>query len=156
MSNPETRRKAEGVLMNVSPVWKAAVLCLLCYLGGKFSVWVKFHVGSAVFFPPYAFLTAALLMSPRRHWWTYLVAAFVGHFAARWPTWPLTWVALSGLANLSKALIAAIGIGYCAHGSLQLGTLRGVVIFVLMACSPGAGSGCIHWRGECCPSQRGH
>ncbi len=96
-------------------------------------MWVKFHVGSAVFFPPYAFLTAALLMSPRRHWWTYLVAAFVGHFAARWPAWPLTWVALAGLANLLKALIAAIGIGYCAHGSPQLGTLRGVVIFVLMA-----------------------
>jgi two-component system, LuxR family, sensor kinase FixL len=131
---PKADRKAEKPSTEMTSLcFNAAVLCLLCYLGGKFSAWVKFHIGSAVFFPPYAFLAAALLMSPRRHWWAYLVAAFLGHFAARWEAGPLTWVALGGLANLSKALIAAIGIGYCARGSPQLDTLRGVVIFVLMA-----------------------
>ena len=131
---PKADRKAENASTEMTRLcFNAAVLCLLCYLGGKFSAWVKFHIGSAVFFPPYAFLTAALLMSPRRHWWTYLLAAFVGHFAARWLAGPLTWVALAGLANLSKALIAAVGIGYCARGFPQLDRLRGVVIFVLMA-----------------------
>jgi two-component system, LuxR family, sensor kinase FixL len=131
---PKADRKAENASAEMLRIClNAAVLCLLCYLGGKFSAWVKFHIGSAVFFPPYAFLAAALLMSPRRHWWTYLVAAFVGHFAARWPTWPFTWVALAGLANLSKALIAAIGLVYFSRGPARLDTLRGVVIFVLVA-----------------------
>jgi two-component system sensor kinase FixL len=131
---PKADRKAENASKEMTRLcFNAAVLCLLCYLGGEFSAWVKFQIGSAVFFPPYAFLAAALLMSPRCHWWTYLVAAFVGHFAARWSTGPLTWVALAGLANLSKGVIAAIGIGYFCRGPARLDTLRGVVIFVLVA-----------------------
>jgi len=112
---------------------KAGLVCVLCYLGNKFGTLVRFpNIGSAVLFPPYAFLTAALLMSSRGHWWAYLLASFVAYFAACWPTWPLTWVVLTEGANLSRALIAAIGIRYFFR-SPRLDTLRGVVIFVLMA-----------------------
>jgi PAS domain S-box-containing protein len=129
----ETDRKAESVSVNVSLFWKAALLGALCYLGDKFGAWVKFpHIGSAVFFPPYAFLTAALLMSPRSHWWAYLVGSFVAQVAACWPAWQLTWVLMAVGANLSGALIAAVGIRYFLR-SRQLDTLRGVMIFVLMA-----------------------
>ena len=130
----ETDRKRGGSLTDMKLLClKAALVCVLCYMGNKFGAWVKFpHIGSAVFFPPYAFLTAALLMSPRSHWWAYLVASFIAHFAASWPPWPITWVVLAEGANLSRALIAAIGIRYFLR-SPQLDSLRGVLIFVLMA-----------------------
>jgi PAS domain S-box-containing protein len=132
---PETDRKAESALKDTRRLWlNATVLCALCYLGNKFGTWVKFpHIGSALFFPPYAFLTAALLMSPRSDWWAYLVASFAGHLVVCWPAWPFTWVALAEGANLSRALIAAIGIGYFFGGSLQLDTLYRAVIFALVA-----------------------
>jgi PAS domain S-box-containing protein len=131
----ETDRETESALSDTRRLClNATVLCALCYLGNKFGAWVKFpHIGSALFFPPYAFLTAALLMLPRRHWWACLVASFAGHFAACWPAWPFTWVVLAEGANLSRALIAAIGLGYFSRGSLRLDTLRGAVIFVLVA-----------------------
>jgi two-component system, LuxR family, sensor kinase FixL len=130
------RTSAKGESVSV----RARYLCLwgtllfaFCYFGNKFGASVRFpNIGSAVFFPPYGFLTAALLMSPRRDWWAWMTASFVGHFAACWPTWPLTWVVLADVANLSKSLIAAIGINYFS-GCARLDTLRRVVVFVLAA-----------------------
>jgi len=38
-------------------------------------------IGSAVLFPPYAALTAALVVSPRRHWVWYILVGSATHFA---------------------------------------------------------------------------
>jgi two-component system, LuxR family, sensor kinase FixL len=135
VSDTDTQRGAS--VMHAERLWiRATILFGLCYLGARFGALVRFpHIGSAVFFPPYAFLTAALLLSPRRHWWAYLLASSVAHFVACWPAWPLTWVLLEEIGNLSQSLIAAIGIRYCSRGCVRLDTLRGVVIFVLVAVS---------------------
>jgi two-component system sensor histidine kinase UhpB len=66
------------------------------------------EIGSAVLFPPYAALTAALVVSPRRDWlWFILVGAAV-HFFASWPHFPVTWVLLADVGNVARALTAAL------------------------------------------------
>ena len=60
------------------------------------------QVGSAVLFPPYAVLTAALVVSRRRHWiWLVLLDA-TAHFVTHYPQWPLSWVLLASLANVAR------------------------------------------------------
>src|SRR5262245_47107159 len=54
-----------------------------CYLGARAGTAVVFPgVGTAVLFPPYAVLTAALILTPPRQWWLYLFASAAGNF---WP-----------------------------------------------------------------------
>src|SRR3982751_453615 len=64
-------------------------------------------LGSAVLFPPYAALTAALVVSRRRHWIWYVLAGSLAHLVTHWPHWPLSWVLLADVANIARALTAA-------------------------------------------------
>jgi hypothetical protein len=58
----------------------AAVVGACCYLGNLFDATVRFpRIGTAVFYPPYAVVTAALLLSPMRHWWLFLLASSLAH-----------------------------------------------------------------------------
>ena len=50
------------------------------------------EIGSAVLFPPYAALTAVLVVSPARHWIWYLLGAVATHVIAHWPQWTLSFV----------------------------------------------------------------
>jgi len=65
------------------------------------------EIGSAVLFPPYAVLTAALVASARRHWGWYILVAAIAHAATSLPQWPLAWVLLADIANIGRALVAA-------------------------------------------------
>ncbi|HKW03178.1 MAG TPA: MASE1 domain-containing protein [Vicinamibacterales bacterium] len=64
------------------------------------------ELGAAVLFPPYAALTAALVVSPRRDWVWYILVGGVAHFVASWPHWPVTWVLLADVGNVARALTA--------------------------------------------------
>src|SRR3954462_8298914 len=59
----------------------------------------------SVLWPPNAILTATLLLTPRRRWWIYLLAAFPAHLAAELPAWPLPLVLLLFVTNCSEALL---------------------------------------------------
>ena len=55
----------------------------IAILGNFIGQWMRYpELGSAVVFPPYAALTAALLLSPRRDWVWYVAV----HVAALWPS----------------------------------------------------------------------
>jgi len=73
-------------------------------------------IGAAVLFPPYAALTAALLLTPRRDWVWYILVGAAAHFAAHWPRWGLSWVFFADVANVARALTATL---------LFLGLFRG-------------------------------
>ena len=62
----------------------AATLLLVagaCALGASLNIWLRFPgIGTAIVFPPYAIVTAALLSSPARSWWLILLAASAADF----------------------------------------------------------------------------
>src|SRR3954469_15680820 len=64
--------------------------------------------GAAILFPPYAALTAVLLMTPRRDWIVYVTISVLGHFAASLGPWSFSWVALTGLGIIARSCIAAL------------------------------------------------
>jgi C4-dicarboxylate-specific signal transduction histidine kinase len=118
-------RAAFGVLL----------LGVACYAGNMASATLRFPgIGTAVLFLPYAFLTAALLLSPVRHWWLYLLTAFIGRILAySGLEWPTTWVLLADGANMTRALVAAGGIRYFTRDVPRFDNLRGVMLFLLFA-----------------------
>ncbi len=71
-------------------------------------------VGAASVFPPFAVLTAALVLSERRHWLLLLIASTIGNLGPHLATCPIGHVVLCEVANYTKALIAAAGICWFA------------------------------------------
>src|SRR5690348_14323901 len=55
----------------------------ICLLGNEFGTLFRYaDVNSAILFPPYAALTAALVASSRRHWIWYILVGSLTHFVA--------------------------------------------------------------------------
>jgi two-component system, LuxR family, sensor kinase FixL len=77
-------------------------------------------IGSAVVFPPYALLTAALLLTPKRDWAWYVGVSLVAHFAASWPHWSVAWILLNEVANVSRVFVAVALIRWSFNGPPRL------------------------------------
>jgi two-component system sensor histidine kinase UhpB len=90
-------------------------------------------IGAAILFPPYAVLAGALLFSPVRQWWVYLLASALGNYLPHRDNSPATWVLLCEGANFSRALTTAVGLRYLAPDEPRLDTLRGVATFLVYA-----------------------
>lgn len=73
-------------------------------------------IGAAVLFPPYAVLTAALVLSPRRTWVWYILVGTLAHFVTSWPQWSVSWVLVADAANIVRALIAAVLLRWSFNG----------------------------------------
>src|SRR5262249_46211324 len=84
----------------------------------------------SVLWPPNSILTAALLLTPPRHWWICLLAALPAHLAAEFQVaWPTTLVLALFVTNCSEALIAAAGVRLLSDAPTRFDALR------RMACS---------------------
>ena len=99
-------------------------------------------VGAAVLFPPYAALTAALVVSRRRDWIWYILVGTVAHFVTHWPRWSAPWVLFADVANIGRALTAAALLRWLFGGASRLNSipalLRFAVSTVLIAPAVGA------------------
>jgi PAS domain S-box-containing protein len=116
----------------------AVAVCALCYAGAMIGTAAAFEeVGPAILFPPYAVLTAALLFTPPRTWWIFLLASSLGNFFPHRAGAPASKVLLAELSNYTKALIAAGGIRFLVPAGLRLDTLRGMGAFLLFAVALG-------------------
>jgi len=89
-------------------------------------------LGFAVLFPPYAVLTAALVLTPRRDWIWYVAIAWTGHFAADWPGWPASWIVIAEIANTARALVAAELLRRLFPRPLALDTVPALASFVII------------------------
>ncbi|HEV3302130.1 MAG TPA: sensor histidine kinase [Planctomycetaceae bacterium] len=118
---------------SIGTVLSAGLVCACCYFGSFLGAKLKFpFVDTAILFPPYAVLTAALLLAPPRRWWVYALASSLGNFVPHQQGWPISWVLLTEVVNLLRALLAAGGIRYF-NGSARFDSLRGVAVFLLLA-----------------------
>jgi signal transduction histidine kinase len=111
---------------------KAVSVCICCYLGSRFEP-VDPQLRTAILFPPYAVLTAALLFSPARDWWIYLLASALGNYLPHRQSAPASWVILTEIANFTRAMLAAGGIRYLMPNGPRFDNLRGVVTFLSYA-----------------------
>jgi integral membrane sensor domain MASE1/PAS domain-containing protein len=87
----------------------------------------------SVVWPPNSILTATLLLTPRRRWWIYLLAAFPAHLAAELPAWSPPLVFALFVTNCSEALLGALFVRHFSDAPARIDTLRRVGIFILGA-----------------------
>lgn len=86
---------------------------------------------NSTFWPPNAILLAALLLAPRRIWWTFLLAALPAHLFAQLPAGVPLWTAIGWfITNTSEALIGAFFIARFTRGKI-FDSARGVLAFVI-------------------------
>ena len=90
-------------------------------------------LGTAVLFPPYAALTAALVVSRRRDWIWYILVGSLAHLVTHWPQWSLSWVLLADVANIARALTAAALLRWLCGGPPRLDSLRELPLFAFSA-----------------------
>jgi two-component system sensor kinase FixL len=110
------------------------IFALASLIGNEISSTLRYpDVGSAVFFPPYAVLAAALIASPRRQWIWFVIVGSLTHFATHWPQWSWSWVVLADVANVARALVAAVLLQRLSSRRFSLDSLRGLSIFFFVA-----------------------
>ncbi len=148
----------------------ATLVLVGCYLGASVDTWLVFPgIGAAIFFPPYAIVTAALLRTPRRHWWIVLLAAAAGDFLPHYFAGKtIAFILLAELINDGRALIATVGFSrFSRSGRVQ--TMREMIAYLvlvvlvapwiaalagawLVTSSGAAGSFALVWREWCLSS----
>lgn len=111
-----------------------ALFAVLALLGDEASAALRYpDVGSAVLFPPYAVLTAALVVCRPREWIWYVLVGSLAHLATHWPQWNLSWVLLADVANIARALCAALLLRRVFGGPPRLKGIGALARFVAIA-----------------------
>jgi two-component system sensor histidine kinase UhpB len=87
--------------------------------------------GPAILYPPYAIVTAVMILSPVKHWWVYMVTASLGSFFPHRLLSPTLYVLLTEIANYTKASVASAGVR--RFGAGRLDSLRAMVAFLFFA-----------------------
>jgi signal transduction histidine kinase len=118
------------------PTVSSALLVGISYYIGTLIgfAWTPIGQPNSTFWPPNAILLAALLLTPRRTWWTFLLAVFPAHMFAQLNAGVPVWTAVGWfISNSSEALIGAYCVTRFAGTSKRLDSVRGVLIFVVFA-----------------------
>jgi PAS domain S-box-containing protein len=112
-------------------------VCAGYYLTGLFALLIRFsHTGIAVIWAPNAVLLAALLLTPARLWWVYVLGILPTHvhLVSHFQAGVTPAVILAQYAgNITQALLAAIMLR-CFGGSLpRFGSLEGMTRYIALA-----------------------
>lgn len=96
------------IMNNIKPYQAAILTGVGYYLTAVFAI--RFTImpeGIAIMWPPNAILLAALLLSPHKNWWLFLIAAAIAEFAADLGSFPV-WQIFGFIAvNLFEGLFSA-------------------------------------------------
>ncbi len=118
------------ILRNVRP---ALLVAISYYVGTRIGfAWTPIGRPNSTFWPANAILLVALLLIPRRTWWTLFLAVLPTHMLAQLQAGVPAWTALGWfITNTSEALIAALCIARFTHPRNTLDNVRGVFTFVV-------------------------
>lgn len=116
-------------------VWSGGLSLLVgisYYVGTRIGLYLTPHgQPNSTFWPPNAILLAALLLAPRRTWWSFILAVLPAHLLAQLPAGVPLWTAIGWfITNTSEALIGAYFITRFTRGR-TFETVRGVIAFVV-------------------------
>src|SRR5437868_12820162 len=110
----------------LAPALGPLLLGVAYYGGAK----AAFAIGTltqmfAPFWPPNAVLLCALLLTPQRRWWAYVLAAFVAHLVAeRNLGMPMPQLLVAFACNVAVAVLNAVLLRRALTGPPWLGDLR--------------------------------
>ena len=140
----ETRTFAAPIHVRLAPLARGLlVFAPAVLLGNAVGSLMRYpDIGAALFFLPYAVLTTALVLAPRRDWVWYILVGAVAHFITHWPRWTLSWVVLADVANVVRALAAAVLLRRLFAGPPRLDSIWALLVFVAVAAliAPAAGA----------------
>jgi signal transduction histidine kinase/integral membrane sensor domain MASE1 len=113
----------------------AGVVAVAYAIGAWIGFMLRFPPATpSVLWPPNSILTAALLLTPPRRWWIYLLAAFPAHFLLELRGgFPWSLVLVLFATNCSEALIAAMGVRRFSDAPVRFDTLRRATVFIIAA-----------------------
>jgi PAS domain S-box-containing protein len=113
----------------------AALVFAGCYLGASVDAWIRFpEIGAAIVFLPYAIVTAVLWRTRPQRWWIFILAAAAGDFHPhRLAGATVGFALVAEVANAARALVAAVGLRRYVGRPGQLGSLRAMVAFLVIA-----------------------
>lgn len=107
---------------------------LAYYFGAKLGASASImSEGISIFWPPNAFLLAALMLSQPRYWILYLLAAIPAEVAADLPTFTLQQALLFVTVNIFETLLAACLFKITTGLPIKLDCLRHIALFGLFA-----------------------
>ena len=113
------------------------LVCAGYYAGGLIGLSVRFPPsGISVIWPPNAILLAALLLSPRRTWGWYLLAALPTHLhlvANFQPGVPLVVMLTQFAGNAIQAVVGALAVRRYAGARSRFDSLYTVTVFIVLA-----------------------
>jgi PAS domain S-box-containing protein len=106
-----------------------------CFLGASADARLQFPgLRAAIFFAPYAVVTAALLRTPATRWWTVLLAASAADFFPhRGGGFSLPFVLLAEMVNHLRAVLAAVCLRRYGSRLGRLETMREMVAYLVFA-----------------------
>src|SRR6185503_7759996 len=119
-----TPGKTLSIQLNRKVRWTALFVFIGYYLGSKLGFALTFHPHPvAVLWPPNSVLTSALLLSPVRRWWIFLLAALCAHWLVQLqsavpPLMIFCWF----LSNSFEALLGASLVRILLDGTPRLNT----------------------------------
>jgi PAS domain S-box-containing protein len=105
------------------------------YLGSKVGFAIRFpSIPTSIVWPPNSILMAALMLTPPRRWWVYLLAALPAHILIQSQTAvpPPTMLFLF-VTNAGEAVLGAWAVRRLCGGPPRFGYVRDVVVFFLFA-----------------------
>jgi len=128
----ETHESSVPVNRILRTVSTALLVGITYYAGTRIGfAWTPSGQPNSTFWPPNAILLAALLLTPRRAWWTFLLAVLPAHMFAQLQTGVPVWTAVGWfITNISEALIGAYCITKFSDSAKRLDGVRGILIFV--------------------------
>src|SRR5262245_59418246 len=110
------------------------VFGIVALFGNAVGSWLRYpEIGAAVLFPPYAALTTALLFSPRRDWIWYIAVGAIAHAIPVRDEFAPTWILVSDVANVTRALVATLLLEWLFDGPPRLVDMRSLALFISAA-----------------------
>src|SRR5882672_9690263 len=113
----------------------APLACGLAYfLAAHLGRWLVLPFAPvSAFWAPNAILLAALLLTPYRHWWGYLLAVLPFHLLAQIPVFPLSLVAAHYAFNCTEALMGAYLLLRLAKEPKRFDRLQTMTVLIVFA-----------------------
>ena len=129
-----TDTPAPDTLSRIPLPWGLVVFGVVALMGNAVGLWLRYpEIGSAVLFPPYAVLTTALLFTPRRNWIWYIAIGTIAHAIPFQGEFAPTWILVADIANVTRALVAALLLQKLFDGPPRLVDLRSLFLFIVAA-----------------------
>ncbi len=133
VNTADTRESSVAARGTFSLVGAALLVGISYYVGTRIGfAWTPKGQPNSAFWPPNAILLAALLLAPRKAWWTFFLAVLPVHMFAQLQVGVPAWTAMGWfITNSFEAFIGAYCITKFSDSEKRFDSPRGIFVFVI-------------------------